>query len=155
MFEYRVTKYDPDLRDGVAYLRDEWTSFSDIGQSFNGVVLTESEYQRVEDAYATAAVAFLREAGVVSLTVSGLENHATIPLTFVEGSALSLAQIGRVVRRMLRDHFWCRLQSENAFVHIGWDYYMYIGVPAHCPNAIAMARQLGLFPEPYLSPYRG
>lgn len=154
MFEYRVTKYDPDLRDGVAYLRDEWTSFSDIGQSFNGVVHTESEYQRVEDAYATAAVAFLREAGVVSLSVCGLENHNTIPLTIREGSALSLAQIGRVVRRILREHFWCRLEGVRAFVHIGWDYYMYIGVPVLCPGAISLARQLGLFPESFRSPYR-
>ena len=77
VFEFRVTKYDPVYRDreGV-YMRDEWTSVGDIGRAFGSSVLTESEYRRVEAAYVTAAVAFLREAGVLSLAVAGLENHA-------------------------------------------------------------------------------
>ena len=87
VFEFRVTKYDPVHRDrSGAYTRDEWISVGDIGQAFNGVVLTEVEYQRIEDAYVAAAVAFLREAGVPSLVVAGLENHASIPLPFAEGS---------------------------------------------------------------------
>lgn len=64
MFVFRVTKYDPAHRDRHgAYTRDDWISVSDIGRAFAGVVLTETEYRRVEDAYTTAAVAFLREAG--------------------------------------------------------------------------------------------
>jgi hypothetical protein len=153
--EFRVTKYDPAHRDRHgAYTRDEWTSVSDIGQTFGGVVLTESEYQRAEDAYATAAVAFLREAGVGSLTVAGLENHAAVPLPFADGSPLRLADVGGVVRRVLREEFWCRLEGAGAFVHVGWDYYMYVGVPVACPGAVALTRQLGLFPEPFRSPYR-
>src|SRR5262245_6416722 len=90
VFEYRVTKYDPAFRDSTgAYVRDEWTSFSDIGRAFSGVVLTEADYQRAEDAYVTAAVAFLREAGVASVTVAGLEHHAEIPLPWGEGAVLN------------------------------------------------------------------
>jgi hypothetical protein len=149
-----VTKYDPAHRDrrGV-YTRDEWTAVSDIGQAFAGVVLTEPEYRRVEVAYATAAVAFLREAGVSSLAVTGLENAAAIPLPFAEGASVALAEVGEVVRRMLREEFWCRLEGAGAFVHVGWDYYMYIGVPRPCPAAVALAGQLGLFVEPFRSPY--
>jgi hypothetical protein len=77
VFEFRVTKYDPAHRTRRgAYTRDEWTSVSDIGRAFSGVVLTEAEYRRVEDAYTTAGVAYLREAGLPSLAVAGLENHA-------------------------------------------------------------------------------
>ncbi len=155
MFEFRVTKYDPAHRDRRgAYTRDEWTAASDIGSVFGGVVLTAAEYQPVEDAYATAAVAYLREAGVGSLSVAGLENHAGVPLPFAEGSALGLAEVGGVIRQLLRGEFWCRLEGAGAFVHVGYDYYMYVGVPVACPSAEALARRLGLFPEPFQSPYR-
>jgi len=87
LFEYRVTKYDPANRDAQgAYTREEWSAVSDIGHAFAGVVLTEPEYQRVEDAYVLAALAFLQETGVLSLTIAGLENHAEHPLPFSDGA---------------------------------------------------------------------
>jgi hypothetical protein len=74
--EYRVTKYNPAFRDSSgAYTRDEWISFGDIGQSFNGVELTRDAYQQVEDAYIAAAMAFLREGDVRQLTVRAFENN--------------------------------------------------------------------------------
>jgi hypothetical protein len=155
LFEFRVTKYDPAHRDrhGI-YTRDEWTGVSDIGRAFGGVVLTEPEYRRVEDAYATTAVAFLREASVETLAVAGLENDTAVPLLFAEGSLLGLAEVEHAVQRMLRAEFWCRLEGAGAFVHVGYDYYMYVGVPVACPDAAALARQFGLFTEPFPSPYR-
>jgi hypothetical protein len=154
VFEFRVTKYDPAYRDRRgAYSRDEWTSIGDIGRAFAGVILTEPEYQRVEDAYAETAVAFLREAGVSTLAVAGLENRAAAPLSIAECSSLDLAEVGEVMRRMLREEFWCRLEGAGAFVHVGYDYYMYIAVPGPCPNAAALAQKLGLFVEPFRSPY--
>ena len=65
MFEFRVTKYDPAHRNRRGYfLLEEWICASQIGQVFGGTVLTEAECSAVEDAYATAAVEFLREAEV-------------------------------------------------------------------------------------------
>jgi hypothetical protein len=154
VFEFRVTKYNPVHRNRRGhYTRDEWICASQIGQVFGGVVLTEAEYQRVEDAYATAAVEFLREAETPALSVAGLENHAGVPLSFAEGASLGLAEVGGVIRQLLRGEFWCRLEGAEAFVHVGYDYYMYVGVPVACPGAVALARRLGLFPEPFQSPY--
>jgi hypothetical protein len=154
MFEFRVTKYDPACRDARGtYTRDEWTSVSDIGRAFSGVFLTAGDYQRVEDAYVTVAVAFLREAGVTSLAVDGLENHGDVPLPFTEGVALGLSDAGAVIRRVLREELWCRLKADGGFVHLGYDYSMYVGVQRPCPVAEALARQLGLFVEPFVSPY--
>ena len=155
MFEFRVTKYDPAHRDRRgAYTLDEWASFDNIGRAFGEVVLTKPEYQRVENAYVTAAVAFLREAGIEALSVAGLENYNGLPLAFADGSSLGLVEVGGVLRQLLREEFWCRLECARAFVHVGYDYYMYIGVPVACPGAIALARQLGLFPESFQSPCR-
>ena len=155
VFEYRVTKYDPAHRDaGGLYTLDDWTSVSDIGKTFDGVVLTEPEYQRREDAYVAAAEAFMSEVGVSSLTVCELENHASVPLAFGDGAVIALARAGTVVRRVLREEFWCRLESEGGFIHLGYDFYMYVGVAQRCLAAETLAGQLGLYVEAFNSPYR-
>jgi hypothetical protein len=154
MFQYRVTKYDPRFRDASgAYMRDDWTSIDDIGRSFGGSVLTDEEYQRVENAYVEVAIAFLREAGVNTLTAIGVENGGASPFAPLEGTALTGANLADVIRRVLRAEFWCRLEGDNCFVHIGYDYYMYVGVPISDELSRAMARELGLFVEPFVSPY--
>ena len=154
VFEFRVTKYNPAHRDRRgAYTRDEWTSVRDIGREFEGTVLTEANYRRTEDAYTFAAVAFMREAGVPSLAVAGLENHAAVSLPFADGSVLGLSEVGAVIGQVLREEFWCRLEGTDAFIHVGWDYYMSVGVTFACPSTVTFARQLGLFVEPFRSPY--
>ena len=137
-----------------AYTLDDWIMFSDIGLSFDGVVLTHDEAKRVEDAYVAVAVSYLREAGVPSVTVAGLENSCGVSLSFGDGSELSLQQVGEVIPRMLREEFLCRLEGPMAFVHIGWDYYMYVGVSKACIASELMASRVGLFVETFRSPYR-
>ena len=156
MNEYRVTKYNPAFRDSSgAYTRDEWTSVGDVGRAFDGVELTRGEYERVEDAYVTAALAFMREAAVAQLSVRGLENARGLPIPFAEGDALPLEQIPEVLRGVLREEFWCRLEADDALVHVGWDYYMYLGVPRPCPTTRRQVENLGLYVEDFASPYAG
>jgi len=158
--QYRVTKYDPRKRDRWgAYPADDWIGQDQIGQTFGGVVLTAAEYQRVEDAYVAAAMAFVRESGGEALRVTTLENHgghAEPGLRLVEGALLSGAGLERVCRLNLRGMLWCKLEDAagGRFVHFGYDYYMYVGVPARCEGAIALARRLGLFVEDFASPHR-
>jgi hypothetical protein len=154
--EYRVTKYDPTLRDPEGhFLADDWISFSQIGQTFGGVVLTEQQYRRVENAYISVALAFLNEAGLMAMRVEGLEKNRQQPIAFNEGTVLRVEQLDEIIGRILREEFWCRLQGDNAFVHFGWDYYMYIGVPHPCPVAERKATELGLYVEEFVSPYHG
>ncbi len=155
MKEYRVTKYNPTFRDpSGAYTHDEWSSFHDIGRSFDGVKLTRSEYQLVEDAYVAAADAFLREGAVPQLVVRNLENAKGSAVSICEGDALAIEQVADGLRSVLRGEFWCRFEAPEAFVHVGWDYYMYLGVPHPCPAAQSKAEALGLFVEDVASPYR-
>ena len=155
MKEYRITKYDPALRGpNGEYQGDDWISFTQIGKSFRGVVLTEQEYKRVELGYVKAALAFLMESGIYTLKVEGLENPRQQALTFDEESVLTLEQLPDVIGGLLRGDFWCRLQANDGFVHIGWDYYMYIGMPRPCPAAEQTASELGLYVEELSSPYR-
>lgn len=154
MYQYRITKYDPSLREaGGAYPVDEWTSISDIGKSFGGVCLTENDYLRVEQAYLGAAAAFLSEARVTALTVIGIENHGQGSDAPKEGSRIKTEDLPAVLRSLLREDFWCKLESPAAFIHVGYDYYMYIGTSVEGTRASSVAQASGLFVEAFESPY--
>jgi hypothetical protein len=93
-YQYRITKYNPALRDANgAFKGDDWTACSDVGRAFGGVVLTQAEYQRIEDAYAFAVDSLLRAAKVDSLQLRGLENRGNSNLpSFVKlGADLDIA----------------------------------------------------------------
>ena len=157
MIQYRVTKYDPQYRDASgAYKRNEWIMHSQIGESFDDGVLTEPQYMAVENAYVDAAVSFLSESGVDSLAIQSLENtrgYQSSNLTIADGYVCSLPEIADVARLVLRDIIWCKLSRDIAFLHFGWDYYMYIGTREENLEAIDFARSRGLFVEKFLSPY--
>ncbi len=154
MPQYRVTKYNPQYRDlSGAYQRADWTSISDVGRNFECGQLTQESYQAIEDAYIEVALAFLTESGCNGLQVTALENAQNTPSAPGEGSTLSLQEIAPVLRGLLRERFWCRLEASEVFVHIGYDYYMYVGVPTTCPAAQATAESRGLFVEEFASPY--
>jgi len=53
----------------------------------------------------------------------------------------------------LRERYWAKLETDNAFIHIGYDYYMYIGVPKEATRAIEFAESWDLFVEEFNSPY--
>lgn len=154
LYQYRITKYDPSRRNiSGAYLDDDWTSRSDIGREFGGVELTQRRYLEVEQAYIDVASAFLQEAHIQCLRVKGLENQtpsATVPM---EGCEVAASAVSPVLRGLLREEFWCKLESPIAFIHVGWDFYMYIGVPSRCEDTEEFARKAGLFPEVFSSPY--
>lgn len=155
MFEYRVTKYDPAFRDrGGRYLREEWTSVGDIGRSFEGGVLTQEEYLRVEDVHLKTVLAFLREAGCDRLLAVGVENHGGCPTAPADGDSLAGPRLEDAIRRLLRAEFWCRLEGDGCFLHFGHDFYLYVGVPSPCTQACLVASRLGLFVEEFSSPYR-
>lgn len=157
MHQYRVTKFDPKYRNtSGAYMRDDWTDVSDIGKDFNSNTLTHQYYLAVENAYVESVLAFLTESQVQSLTLRSIENrscYSSSDLKLVNGHACSLLEIADITRAILRSLFWCRLETDQAFLHFGWDYYMYIGVSNECPNSIDFATQAGLFVEEFSSPY--
>ena len=157
MHQYRITKYDPQHRnDSGAFTRDDWTAVSDVGDIFDGEVLTARAYLAVENIYVDTALAFLGESAVESLVIRSLENqgnYANSELLLADGRECSPLEISDIVRLNLRSSIWCRLVGKNAFLHFGYDYYMYVGVPMPCATAIEFATRCGVFVEPFESPY--
>jgi len=157
-YKYRITKYNPQNRDKNGhYLVNEWTSFSHIGQAFDSITLSEEEYYRFEDAYISSAVSFLQEAGIDALRITQLENsqaYQEARLDIRRDKTYTLTEAETLFRLVLREKIWCKFEwQDKAYVHFGWDYYMYLGVPCNCLESIRHAGQKGLFVEPFDSPY--
>ena len=159
LHEYRITKYDPRLRDEKGMFKaEDWTSFKDIGREFGGIKLTEEEYERIEKAYVRTAVELLNQAGIESLTIRGLENstgYKDPDLKIQEGREVWGQDIEKVIRDVLRETFWCRLEHPSgAFIHFGWDYYIYLGVPTPPSKLRLTVNDREIFVEPFPSPYK-
>lgn len=150
MKEYRITKYNPSYRNESGHYLDkeEWTSYSEVGDK-----VTLEEYLKVEQSYIESAIEFVKNSGVSILKVQGLEDHDKSS-NLVEGLEISLDSFGCVLKALLREEFWCKLESKNAFIHVGYDFYMYIGVKALNSDCTKKAQQRGLFVEDFESPYK-
>lgn len=149
---FRVTKYNPDYRDSQGrYTEDDWTSYSDIGMK-----VTQKEYEQVESAYIDTALKFLEEQNITELKLSYLENRLNNQepgVSLKNGTVLNFNALKQVMKSILREKYWAKLEAENSFVHFGYDYYMYIGVPNEPRLVWELAKLNGLYVEECLSPY--
>lgn len=155
---YRVTKYDPQVRDARGrYVAEDWTSISDVGKYFDGEEFTQATYLAVEGNYLAAIGLFARDSDVQRLRICDLElgSGVDVPEYARAGNWLSIEQSLEVAKCVLREEFWCKLELEERFrVHFGYDYYMYIESQSPCDSAVEETRALGLFVEEnFASPY--
>jgi hypothetical protein len=150
---FRVTKYDPSLRDERG-MWDDWTSIRDIGKTFSGRRLTLTDYLDVEAKHLAVLASFIEEARIEVLQALGVENTEDRQ-ELTEGQRLSPVEAIEVVRAMLRMRVWCRLEARDAFyIHVGDDFYLYVGSNEPSERSVDLAKRLGLFvdrdfPSPY------
>ena len=149
MKQYRITKYDPAKRhpDGTYSVDDEWTSYQDINES-----VSEEDYLKCEVAYIKTAIKFLNENQISSLRVKDLYDQENIS-SLKENEILPVSNLEHHLRNVLREEYSCKFENDNCFVHVGWDFYMYVGVMKTPSNAIDFAERNSLFVEEYVSPY--
>lgn len=155
--QHRVTKYDPRMRDRTGrFAGEDWTSVHDVGRTFGGTVFSEQAYLAVEDAYVRAIRLFLDDLGLTEMHVTGIEmpDPAGALDGVAEGMALPVARCADLARAILRETIWARLEAPGAaFVHFGYDFYMYFGADRPYDRALQGISALGLFAEPCRSPY--
>jgi hypothetical protein len=168
IFCWRITKYDPQYRNHQGtFLREEWTSYSDIGKSYNNVNFNYQDYLDVETLYINAIQSIMACCGISSLKIVALEKpqkinpdeHTTNEMltlfkTVKEGDSIDQSTIKDFCRLILREQLWCKLiADQKMYVHFGYDFYMYIGSSLPCDGTIALIKDSGLFVEPFKSPY--
>jgi len=174
MISYRITKYDPRLRDKQgSYEPDEWTSVLDIGKQYPSGILNVRDYLSTEDLYVDSVLYLWQLAKCPALFVTSLESNALKhakrrllaccpellkvadqPIPLNDQELQDPVLLARVVRLILRELIWCKLQAKKQFfIHFGWDYYMYCGGVELDTEARLAITDMGLFVEPFRSPY--
>lgn len=162
MNQYRVTKYNPAFRDEQGrYLRDEWTDFSDIGCTFSGRVLTAEQYYEVERHYIEVCISAWEKQGCPQIFLKDIENNS-LPFWIPQRIRGALwfpkvikdeKHLSEIIKRILENRLWARLEGEQFFIHFGWDYYMYIGTLLK-PNLMSeLASEYDLYCEEMISPH--
>lgn len=173
-FTWRITKYNPKYRDekGV-YLRDEWTSISEIGSitNDNGMLKTH-DYISTENKYVKAILDIMSCLDIQKLSIFGLEQWGdTLDITHfpslysekmrslydqaTNGLWLEKDQISDISRLILREKIWCKLKCDSRmYVHFGYDFYMFIGSEVMCEDTINNIEKSGLYVENFISPIK-
>ena len=144
-YYYRVSKYNPSFRKDGKYAKNEWTSYSDIGGSFDGYVLTRKDYLRIEEQY----IRF-----VLDLVDIGKCNE--LKIVYFESSRDSIWKVGQTfsnkevlidfLRDCMREKCWGQLEDDNLLFEPGYDFYIHIGcnLPQEVVRIIAVKNQLFL-----------
>lgn len=151
MMEYRITKYNPQNRLDGKYIVHEWTSISDIGKLFDDGILTHNQYMQIERGYVECCIELLQKACISELFVSASEYYDEVP--HFPNFLYSENEIRRAIMCCLREKCWLKLESEDFFIHFGYDYNMYVGTDLPVFFVQEIAKKHGLFCEEQKSPY--
>lgn len=170
MSSYRITKYNPHKRNEQGHYLDnsEWTAISDIDKAkYNNV--TFEEYEKVESAYVDAIKLIMKDKNIAFLKVDSLELRNTkqdfkkfektirlknIAVDFdneiknlKNGLQLSVTQIDKIIRLILRETVWMILINNDLEVSFGFDYYMYVKTSDIKQSTIEKIQNMELFVE--------
>lgn len=145
MKEYSISKYRPDLYDGNGcYLRNEWTSFWEIGRNFYNGILSEEEYLKIEQRYIDVAVTLARLSGCSYLIINHLECENDIRDSFSQrscnkqlleaaqnmkqGLRVSVSSCSDYLRLCIREFCWAVFSNKlhDFSIDFGYDFYMHV-----------------------------
>lgn len=169
MHKYRISKYDPLFRDETGcYQKNEWTAISDIGKSFDGILLTDEEYIGVEDKYVDAVKLIIKFHSLTSLSVANLchsfskeeflnlikpysQLYSESLLDFYtnfNGSQAGLDEVESLFRLQLREDIGVDIFSPRKLkIFIGYDYLMGVNSSKSLEPIIPEISAIGLFVE--------
>lgn len=157
MFEYRITKYNPIFRVNGIYTRDDWTSICDVGKKYNGCTLTTDECATVMSNYVNCIMEIIATAQVPEFTVSDVEVYNIKykrKFRLKNGEVVSQQRLRYIIMGCLEEKVWCHLSSKNAYIHFGYDLYVYVGCELDHSSIEHICSKYGLFGEPFTSPYK-
>lgn len=138
---HEIVKYNPQFYDASGvYIKDEWSSISDIGKTFPDGILSLEEYLSIEDRYVNVVECLMEHLNIRYLTIGGLEiktDDESLRLSddmiklrnaIHVGSRLNINKCGLFIRMALRESIWGILVNERRDVQVsfGYDYYMHI-----------------------------
>ena len=159
-----ITKYNPSFRDerGI-YEREEWTSFWDIGKTYNNEIFTLEEYLETEQKHIKAIELIMQLTKCPMLCVQGLEkyqedNDINIPenkelLPYYKAIKndynVTLNDLQYIVKLVLRELCWFELRDFNKdlFIRFGYDYELSINTLLEKQKLAPYIHDIGLYIE--------
>ena len=157
---YRITKYNPKLRDKMGrYLIDDWTSMSDIGKTFSGKELTLKKYLEVERQYLDVIEMLLNDNNVVQVKITNLEKYKGFECLSAKekeiidniwvDKCVGVNEITLICKLILREFIWAEFEWINTkmMLKFGYDYYMYFVCDEIRKELIDKICSCGLFVE--------
>ncbi|AZB42172.1 hypothetical protein CEF21_07660 [Bacillus sp. FJAT-42376] len=152
------------------YQKNEWTAISDIGKSFDGILLTDEEYISVEDQYVRAVKLIMKFHSLTSLRAANLchsfSNEEFLNLikpyshlyserlldfySNFNGSQAGLDEVESFCRLQLREDIGVKLFAPRKLkVFIGYDYLMGVYSSKSLNPIIQEISAMGLFVEEF------
>ncbi|MDO6761846.1 hypothetical protein Q4566_16690 [Tamlana sp. 2_MG-2023] len=140
-----ITKYNPTDRssEGI-YLKEEWTSISDIGKFFNDNLFTEEEYLRIEKKYIQSIFLIIDYFEVEEIRIQNvykytnkkwLKNNKQVDLSKFHNILHSgmiiginrIFEIEKAIKIALREIASLEIEiNPLTKITFGYDYYMYL-----------------------------
>lgn len=173
MYKYEITKYNPEFRskrDGRTYLKDEWTAISDIGRSFEGIILKSEEYKKAEDSYVASVQIIMKYMKINYIVVDDIRrsskeffnNQIKNRMSFYSEKLLALYNDVQNKDKldMTKTSDFCRLQLREDIgadmfyprrlkIFIGYDYIMSVHTSISLTKIIPKIEELNLFVEEF------
>lgn len=169
MHKFRITKYNPALRDKKgSYLKNEWTSMYDVGKVFDKKKFSIEDYLSIEQKYLTAITTIFGENLINQMKIKNIEKFYIHHECFEyytqdlidqfcllnEKTVITKKVLTNILRLILRENIWARIETrDHQYIHFGYDYYMYTGIKNVEDSIIRDVERLGLFVEEFESPY--
>lgn len=152
MYMYRIAKYNLSGYENGVFTRDDWTDYSDIGQVFNGELLTEETYLMVENQYIKVAQCLFANTCQEEISIVNLQKYQS-DLPWVNNQAVGKTQLTEIMRDCFRNKCWCRLHAEDFYIHFGYDFYMYVGCALSHNEVLKICTENRLYAVEQASPY--
>lgn len=171
MVKYRISKYNPAFRDkNDRYVKEGWTSYSDIGKCYEGNFFEIDEYIDMEEKYIQTLMLIIDENRITTLQVCEVEQNFTISeiQSMLKSKGLSILdeeksilehlkerdlikrnEIWLIIKLVLRECIWCNLKNklDDFVIEFGYDYYMYVKCDEISHEIVFKIQENGLFVE--------
>lgn len=155
---YTIVKYRPEFYVDGKYIKNEWSSYNDIGIHFDDGILNREEYIRVENDYISCAKDLAREAGCKYLTVAYIEplnyiitqKHDGSNVILSCGNRLLLSDIDDILQQVIRELSWVIfINNKKGFMlDFGYDMYMHVRCRLNKDVVVKITNQYNLFLDP-------
>jgi len=171
MKNYRITKYNPEYRNEKGYYTaNDWTSLSDIGNTYLEKTFTIGEYIEIEKAYCDVIAKILFNNHIDNFNVIEIEKYnslwkvkrllrrykiylseeeCSIIKKIENNTAINCKDAITCIKLMLRGCFWAMLESPEPVMRlsVGQDYYVYMSCEEIPPYIINISAINGIYIE--------